>query len=139
MHVLLSIKPRFVKEIKSGNKKFEFRKSLVSRKNWNKIEKVFIYSSSPVKRIVARFFIKQILEDHPRILWENCKDFSGIEKTEFFQYFGGREKGVAIEFSGVKFYTRPIDPKEVFSKFVAPQSFCYIEDIEGFKKIPSFL
>lgn len=139
MNVLLSIKPRFVNEIKNGNKKFEFRKSLVSKGNWNKIEKVFIYSSSPVKRIVARFFIKQILEDHPHVLWETCKDFSGIEETEFFRYFGEREKGIAIEFSRIKFYTHPIDPNAIFPKFTAPQSFCYVDDIENDGKITSFL
>ena len=64
MNVLLSIKPNYVEEIKKGNKKYEFRKSLFSKKNLNKIEKVFIYSSSPVQKIVARFFISVILEDY---------------------------------------------------------------------------
>ena len=138
MNVLLSIKPKFVEEIKNGNKKYEFRKSLFSKKNLDKIEKVFIYSSSPVQRIVARFLINGILEDHPTILWEKCKNFSGIEKTEFFKYFGEKERGIAIKISNLKFFKNPIDPKSIFPDFVAPQSFSYIEDIEGFGKIINF-
>jgi len=138
MNVLLSIKPRFVEEIKKGNKKYEFRKSLFSKKNLNKIEKVFIYSSSPVQKIVARFFISLILEDHPNVLWEKCKNYSGIEKVEFFKYFGENKRGLAIEISDLKFYKKPIEPKSIFPNFVAPQSFCYVDDIERFEKITKF-
>ena len=139
MNVLLSIKPRFVEEIKNGNKKYEFRKSLFSKKNLNKIEKVFIYSSSPVQKIVARFFINGILEDHPTILWEKCKNYSGIERVEFFKYFGEKKRGLAIEISDLKFFKKPIDPKSIFPGFVAPQSFCYVNDIEGLGKISNFI
>ena len=139
MNVLLSIKPKYVEKIKNGNKKFEFRKSLFSEKNQNKIEKIFIYSSSPVKKIVARFFINIILEDHPVRLWEKCKNFSGIEKTEFFKYFRDKKTGLAIGISELKFFKTPIDPKSVFPNFVAPQSFRYIDDIEGNIKITNYL
>lgn len=139
MNVLLSIKPKYVEEIKKGNKKFEFRKSLFSKKNIDKIEKIFIYSSSPVKKIVARFILSVILEDHPKILWERCKEFSGIDKIEYFKYYGKKEKGLAIKISELKFFKKPIDPKSVFPDFVAPQSFCYIDDIECCKKITNFL
>ena len=139
MNVLLSIKPKYVEEIKKGNKKFEFRKSLFSKKYINKVEKIYIYSSSPVKKIVARFFLSVILEDHPKNLWEQCKDFSGIDEIEYFKYFGKKEKGLAIKISELKFFEKPIDPKLLFHNFVAPQSFCYIDDIEGTEKITNYL
>jgi len=137
MNVLLSIKPKYVEEIKKGNKKYEFRKSLFNKKNIDKIEKIFIYSSSPVKKIVARFFLSVILEDHPKNLWERCKDFSGIDEIEYFKYFEENEKGLAIKITELKFFKKPIDPKSVFPDFVAPQSFCYIDDIEGRESITS--
>jgi len=37
MNVLLSIKPKYVEEIKKGNKKYEFRKSLCSKEKREKI------------------------------------------------------------------------------------------------------
>ncbi|KKM95413.1 hypothetical protein LCGC14_1188430 [marine sediment metagenome] len=36
MNVLLSIKPKYVEEIKKVNKKYEFRKSLCNKKNFHK-------------------------------------------------------------------------------------------------------
>jgi len=139
MNVLLSIKPKYVEEIKKGNKKYEFRKSLCNRKNFDKIEKIYIYSSSPVKKIVARFIVRVILEDHPEILWEKCKDVSGIDKGEFFKYFREKNTGLALEISELKFFKKPIDPKTLFPDFNAPQSFCYVDDIESYSKITNFL
>ncbi len=48
--ILVSIKPQFVKEIKKGNKLFEFRRSIHKDKN---IKKMLIYSSFLEQRIVA--------------------------------------------------------------------------------------
>jgi len=139
MNVLLSIKPKYVEEIRKGNKKYEFRKSLCNKKNFDKIEKIYIYSSSPVKKIVARFIVRVILEDRPEILWEKCKDVSGIDKVEFFKYFRDKNKGLALEISELKFFKKPIDPKTLFPDFNAPQSFCYVDDIESYSKITNFL
>ena len=139
MNVLLSIKPRYVEEIKKGNKKYEFRKSLFSRKNIDKIEKIYIYSSSPVKKIVARFILSVVLEDHPKILWEKYKNFSGIDEIEYFKYYGNSKKGFAIKITELKFFKTPIDPKSLFPDFVAPQSFCYIDNIEDYEKITNFM
>ena len=139
MNVLLSIKPKYVEEIKKGKKKYEFRKSLFSSKNIDRIEKIYIYSSSPVKKIVARYVLSLILEDHPKILWEKCKDFSGIDEIEYFKYYGKKDKGIAIKITELKFFKKPIDPKTVIPDFVAPQSFRYVEDIENIEKITNFL
>ena len=139
MNVLLSIKPKYVEEIRKGNKKYEFRKSLFSKKNIDKIEKIYIYSSAPVKKIVARFILAVILEDHPKKLWEKYKNFSGIDEVEYFKYYGKNERVFAIRITELKFFKKPIDPKSLFPDFVAPQSFCYIGDIEDYEKITNFL
>ncbi len=132
MNVLLSIKPKYVDEIKKGNKKYEFRKSLFSKNKFDQVEKIFIYSSSPVKKIVARFVFKVVLEDHPKKIWEKCKEFSGIDESEYFRYYDKKEKGIAIKITELKFFKKPIDPKLIFPNFTAPQSFCYIDDIEDY-------
>ncbi|MFX1365915.1 MAG: hypothetical protein ACFFCE_19355 [Promethearchaeota archaeon] len=139
MNVLLSVKPKYVDEIKRGKKKYEFRKTLGNKKYFEKINKIFIYSSSPVKKIVASFVFNIVIEDHPKILWEKCKDLSGIEESEFFKYFDKKEKGLAIKISDLKFFKEPIDPKSIFPEFYPPQSFRYIEDIETNMKITHFL
>jgi len=139
MNVLLSIKPKYVEEIKNGTKRYEFRKSLCSAKNRDKLEKIFIYSSAPVKKIVARFFVEEILEDHPKSLWSKCKDESGIEQVDFFRYFKDKNSGLAIKISEIKFFRKPIEPKKIFPNFSPPQSFCYVADIENVKFITKYL
>jgi predicted transcriptional regulator len=113
-----------VKEILNGNKKYEFRKRIFKDRSKNSI---FIYASSPMKKIVAHFQLGNIVEGHPDHLWEQFWDVSGIGEKEFFQYFAGRETGFAIQIEELMQYQKPIDPKTVFENFVPPQSFCYVD------------
>ncbi|NKQ39274.1 MAG: hypothetical protein HF967_07405 [Methanosarcinales archaeon] len=123
MNILLSIKPKYANQIIEGNKKYEFRKSIFKNRD---LDMVYIYSSSPIKKIVGAFSIKKIIEKHPIQLWSECKNFSGIEKKDFFDYFKGKENGFAIEIGKVEVFN-PIDPKEVILNFIPPQSFCYTD------------
>ena len=132
MNVLLSIKPKYVEEIMNGNKKYEFRKSIFRCRE--DVELVYIYSTSPVKKIVGVFTIETIIEDHPRKLWESFRDFSGIGEEEFFSYFGGNKKGFSIGIGDVEVFEDPIDPKISIPGFVPPQSFRYVEAQWGLGK-----
>lgn len=124
MDVLLSIKPKYVKSILEGEKKYEFRKAIFRNRS---INRVFIYSSAPVKRIVALFEISRILEDHPAVLWDQVRDYAGINDTEFFSYFAGRERGYAIGIGKLREFDTPLDPWEEIPGFVPPQSYCYVD------------
>jgi len=126
MDVLLSIKPKYVKSIIDGGKRYEFRKSIFKNREINRI---FIYSSSPVKKIVALFEISTILEDHPAVLWDIVRDHAGIDDSEFFSYFAGRSRGYAIGIGNLQEFNDPIDPYETMSGFVPPQSYCYVNDL----------
>ena len=124
MDVLLSIKPKYVKSIIEGEKRYEFRKAIFRNRSVNRI---FIYSSAPVKKIVALFEISTILEDHPVVLWDRVRDYAGIEDSEFFSYFAGRSRGYAIGIENLQEFTNPIDPYETMPEFVPPQSYCYLD------------
>jgi len=123
MDVILSIKPKYVRAIIEGEKRYEFRKAIFKNRT---IDRVFIYSSAPVKRIVALFEIGTILEDHPAALWEMVRDSAGIDDAEFFSYFAGKSRGYAIGISNLQEFDEPIDPKVVIPGFVPPQSYCYL-------------
>ncbi|MEW6376634.1 MAG: ASCH domain-containing protein [Thermodesulfobacteriota bacterium] len=86
MNVLLSIKPKYADLIKSGLKKYEFR-----RKIFNKAGrcKVFIYSTSPVKKITGVFDASTIHQDSPYRIWDMFGAYSGLSEEEFFKYFRG--------------------------------------------------
>lgn len=112
--------------MRTGNKKYEFRKNIW--KNSTKVGKVYIYSSSPIKKIVGIFTLGNVYEDNPGNLWKNFKDFSGLDEEEFFNYFKNCEKGFAIEIKTIEFFDVPIDPFQDFSNFKPPQSFYYINE-----------
>ena len=126
MNVLLSIKPKYITEIRKGNKKYEFRK-LIWKHGIN-IENVYIYSSAPIKKIVGMFALGNVFEDNPSNLWNMFKDLSGLDEKEFFNYFKNYEKGFAIEIKTIEFFNIPIDPFQEFSNFKPPQSFYYFDE-----------
>ena len=124
MSALLSIKPKYVEAIVKGYKRYEFRKSIFRKE---KIEVVYMYSTTPVKKIVGFFRVGRIIEDHPERLWNQLKRFSGLNYIEFFRYFEGKERGFAIEIKSVEEFKTPIDPRDFVPNFVPPQSFYYLD------------
>jgi predicted transcriptional regulator len=81
----------------------------------------------PVGMIVGEFDVDDVLVDRPCEIWNQTKFLSGVEETFFKQYFQGREKGYAIKIGKKKRYRKPVNPKEFFDSFVAPQSFRYLD------------
>ena len=124
MDVLLSVKPKFAESIINRRKKYEFRKNAFSQKI---IGRVYIYSTTPIKKLVGFFKINNIIEDRPSTLWYRLKDDAGISEVEFFDYFGNRDVGFAFEIGEVEKFENPVDPKIIFPNFVPPQSFCYMK------------
>jgi type I restriction enzyme S subunit len=124
MYVLLSIKPKYVKSIIEGDKRYEFRKKIFKNREINRI---YIYSSSPVKKIAGTFEIGGILEDHPCDLWDMVKEFAGIDNRDFFAYFEGKSQAFAIKIQNLREFSEPIDPYETMPGFVPPQSYCHMD------------
>jgi len=125
MDVLLSIKPKYVKKIARGEKKYEFRKKIFKSSD---IGRIFIYSSSPEKRIIGSFRIRTILKEHPELLWDQVKEESGIEYEAYCKYFSGKTEGYAIQIDDLKLFPVPLDPKKIDPCFTAPQSYQYLPD-----------
>ncbi len=121
--ILLSIKPEYVEHILSGNKRYEYRKQRCKRT----VDKILIYSTHPVKKIVAEVSVSSIVESSPWKVWELTKEFSGISKEFFDSYYKGREKAVAFELGDLKVYDPPL-PLAFFGVSSAPQSFIYLPE-----------
>lgn len=124
MNVLLSIKPKFVREIFQGRKKYEYRKSIFARH----VTKVLVYSTKPEGLIVGEFSIKAVLQYTPKELWKKTHADSGISKQYFDKYFEGCDKGYALQIDNPVLYREPVNPFEMFDSFIAPQSFRYISE-----------
>lgn len=126
MNVLLSIKPEFGEAILNGNKTYEFRRT--SFRDPNEVERVFIYATAPVQKIIGSFTIQNVINDSPGELWERFGDVSGIEdRNRFMDYFEGKESGYAIGIESISQFERAIDPREYIDDFHPPVSFTYLK------------
>jgi len=120
--IFLPIKPNYAFKIIWGVKKFEFRKNNFSER----INLAVVYASSPEKKIIGCCKVKNIFINEPNIIWENCKNYSGISEETFFRYYNKKKKAIAIEISSVFVFSKFINPKRVWSNFIVPQSFRYL-------------
>lgn len=120
MNAILSIKPQFVEEIKAGKKRYEYRKSVFKQS----VEKVYIYASAPVSKIVGEFQPVDIMQGPPAEVWAKTRKLSGITERFYKEYFSGRTVAYAIVIQNLKIYDTYKD-----LPFHAPQSFRYIESL----------
>ena len=120
---LFSIKGEYVKKIFSSVKKVEYRKNCCNRK----IDKMVIYETSPICRIVGEVTVEEVVKDTPHNLWERTKDVSGVEKAFFDSYYSGRDVAYAYVLSNPVLYDRCVSLNEIGIK-AAPQSFVYLSE-----------
>lgn len=123
MNIILSIKPKYVRLILNGEKKYEFRKSIFSE---NYVRIAYIYATHPIRKLVGLFEIGRIIRDCPKGLWDRLGLYSGMNEAEFFDYFQDAKIGFAIEITHVEIFDCQCDPKELIPGFTPPQSFCYL-------------
>lgn len=121
--VLLSIKPEFADRIFRGSKRYEFRRILFKDRS---VKRIVVYASTPIRKVIGEFEVVDILEHEKECLWEQTKDYSGIPKDYFDEYFRGRETGYAIEIGETRLYDTPLELKKNFNVERPPQSFMYL-------------
>ena len=124
MNVILSIRPNFCKMIFSGQKKYEYRKRVFTRSD---VDKVYIYATKPICRIVGCFRVEEVIENKKSYMWEKTHKDGGISKEYFDAYFKNSDTAYAIKIGQVVKLDNPIDPKEVIKDFHAPQNFMYVD------------
>lgn len=122
--ILLSIKPCFVEKILNGSKKFEYRKRIPKDAS---ISQVLIYSSHPVRKVVAEFTIDGYLTDSPDKIWGKTHRNGGIDYVTFNNYYRNKSIGYAYRIKNVKAFSKGKSLFEYGLK-CAPQDFCYVED-----------
>lgn len=127
MNALLAITPEFEEKILPGEKQYEFRRTTFS--DVDSVDGIYLYASSPVKRIVGIFTIQRVVDGAPTEHWKLFGGESGIDDRErFLDYFEGVATGFAIEIDAVHRFQPEIDPDEVFDEFVPPVSFHYLNN-----------
>lgn len=120
-NMLISINPEHVKNIFNGSKRYEYRKIRCKQD----IDKIIIYSTYPIMKVVGEAKVEEILEDSPDNIWEETKKYSGIDLEFYQKYFKDRSKAIAYKLTNIKKYNNPKDLASYGIKS-APQSFIYV-------------
>jgi len=120
--ILMPINPEYVDEILSGRKKYEYRKIRAKRNN---IDKMVIYSTSPIMKVVAEVDILGILEDTPKKIWDKTKKYSGISQSSYNKYYKNKKKAIAYKLGQISVYDNPKELGDIGINYI-PQSFTYL-------------
>lgn len=117
----MSINPEYVERILSGSKRYEFRKRLANRT----VDKILIYSTAPIMKVVGEVQIIKTVSASPTALWECTKKFAGISREKYREYFKGCKVAHAYQLGPVIRYDPPKELSE-FNISIPPQSFIYL-------------
>lgn len=119
--MLLSINPKFVREIFAGNKQYEFRKQRCKQP----VDTIIIYATSPIMQVVGEADVVDIIEDSPEQIWSITSKEAGISKIFYDTYYAGKEKAIAYKLGKVKLYDEPLSLSDL-GVGSAPQSYMYL-------------
>ena len=120
--ILISIRPRWVEKIASGEKRAELRKMLPV---WS--GRMWVYETAPVKAIVGSMDIEKVERLPVEELWEAVKDASCVGHEEFLAYYKDAKEGYAAWIAGWHPLQKPIRLSELGLK-LPPQSWQWIEE-----------
>lgn len=121
--ILMSINPIYADKILSGAKKYEYRKVKAKK---DKVNKIVIYATYPIMKVVGEVEVKDILEETPEKLWNVTKKYSGVTKQFYDNYFNKSSKAIAYKLGKIEKYDEPKKLEDVGVKCV-PQSFLYLD------------
>ena len=128
--ILLSLKPCYADLVFKGLKKAELRKRITPlMKNCD----VFIYVSSPVKRLRGGFRVGHVWSGTPEEVWDHVSELAGVDKCDFDAYYAGRTIVHALQITNVWEHKNPPSLKSLrdrLTNFVVPQSWRYVRPEE---------
>jgi len=128
--VLLSIKPKYADLILAGSKRVEFRRSWAAQD----VSIIVLYSSSPIQKIVGVVEVEDVVIASATSLWKTCVERGGgLTRDELRTYLAGKSQGVGVLLGKVFKLAKHVEPSEVISNFVPPQSFRYLDADEYMK------
>jgi predicted transcriptional regulator len=127
--LLMSIIPMVGRRIMSGKKKYEYRRSIFRKP----VNRVYLYLSSPERKIVGYFKYRGYMEGTIREIWEATKEVSAATEAGYLEYFQNTNRAFAIRIDEFINFAEPLDPRKMPSptpgsgSFLPPQSFYYVK------------
>jgi len=129
-HILLSIRPKYVKEIKEGIKKYEFRKKFPKTVDSNISKTIVLYCSKPTMKIIGSFKIKK----HFSSCFEQLMDSVNADnayRERISNYFTDKTLCHALEISDLKMYDHQLSLsylRDNYKGFCPGQSYRYLDN-----------
>ena len=114
--IIMAIHEKHYNNISLGLKKIELR-----RKGNLSHQKIFLYITSPQKKIAGIIWVK-VHQMKVQTLFECNQNNICISKKEFFNYFTGKETGYGYEILKFKSLPEPIFSKEI-ENWTSPQNY----------------
>jgi len=127
--VVLSIRPEYSHKIIEGKKTVELRRRFPLSAPRGTF--AYIYSTSPVRAMVGRAEIVDVVKLPVSEIWKKFSDRALIEKADFKAYFDGLRDGFALKFANARPLPRQLDLSELRERFgfEPPQSFLYAKPV----------
>lgn len=91
---MVSLEPRHAESILAGRKTVEFR-----RRSMNIVAgtTLWMYAKVPLGAVIGCASITGNESRSPTTLWRKYGRVSGLSRSDFFDYFSGVEKGIALK------------------------------------------
>jgi len=126
--VVLSIHPKYSKEILKERKKVELRRRF-PKLDHNNVT-LYIYSTSPRQAMVGVARIKEVKELPVEEIWTKFKNCASIKYKDFEKYFQGLDSGFVLILDNIKPFSEPIPLSKLREScgFEPPQSFLYVKE-----------
>ena len=129
--ILMPIHEEYYKRIVCGKKLFEFRKRLPSGIKVG--DRVALYCTRPVCKVVAWFTIIGVLQGSPSALWLKTHEVSGISREKFRKYFKGRSMAYALAIGTLHVLKCGIGLIDLRGNAAPPQSFIRLTGTQSLK------
>lgn len=131
-NILLSVFPEYVDRIISGEKRFEFRKHIPTKR----VEHIVFYATAPTARILCIAKIDSIISGSPEYIWETTALFSGVDKIFYDRYYKNADLAYAYKLGSIYTLKKPLSLLDKNIRTSPPQTFRYLtrEQFDYIKK-----
>lgn len=120
---LISVHPKYVRQILDGSKRVEFRRVWAARP----VTHLVLYSTAPDMRVVAVLEIKETVEASISGLWNLAKQYGGgLSRTTLREYFSNKSRGYGLVIGTVWSMDTPAPLSVAIPGMRPPQSYAYM-------------
>ena len=120
---ILPIHPEYAAAIYSGKKKYEIRKRIP---NFTEGDRIYLYETTPVRRVTGYFEMDSIVWGSPQWLWEQYHKKICIDYLDYCNYVGSKKIVYYVHCNKPKRLHHPL-PLSLFGLTYTPQSWVRLQ------------